>query len=413
VANKNIAAELRRKLDLDRKQNKEADFWFEVQRDVRSGAIKPQEFSIRSLFENFVENRSDGKPVGREMVDSFNPTRGEARTLLEEAGNAVSTANFSNITGQIMYSTILPRYADRSFIGDKLVTTVPTNLDGEKIPGVNRIGDEAESVGEGKAYPTASFSEQWINTPQTTKRGMIVPLTAESVFFDKTGMVMENAGEVGYWMGVNKEKRILDMITGITNFYSFMGTAYNTYQSSSPWVNVQATNQLIDFVSINAALLLFDKMTDPFTGEPISIDANTMVVPSVLHPTAAALQRATETWANPGSTTDTPTTAGGTWSTHAPNPAGYKSPFGGKEPVSQFEVLSSPLVFARDSSATSWFTGNFKRAFLYMENYPLQVVEAPENNVRQFENDIIAQWKVSERGTVAVRDPRYVVKCTA
>ena len=319
--NERFHRDLRKELEDRRARGKEDDFWTGLKGAIESQQISPHEFSIRGLFENFVETRANGQRVGPELVNSFNPSRGGGRTLLEEAGNAISTANFSNITGQIMYSTLLDRYKDRSFIGEKLVTTVPTEFNGEKIPGINRIGDEAESIGEGKAYPTASFSESWIQTPQTTKRGMIVQVTLETVFFDRTGLVLENAGEVGYWMGVNKEKRILDHILGLTNSYNFLGTAYNTYQSSSPWINVQAANQLIDFVSINTALLLFDKMTDPFTGEPIAVMADTMLVPSALHPTAMALQRATEVWAAPGLTTDTPTTAGGTWSTHAPNPA--------------------------------------------------------------------------------------------
>jgi hypothetical protein len=81
--------------------------------------------------------------------------------------------------------------------------------------------------------------------------------------------------------------------------------------------------------------------------------------------------------------------------------------------VSQFEVLSSPLVFARDSSATSWFIGDFKRAFMYMENWPIQVIQAPPGNEAEFTEDVVARFKVTERGTVAVRDPRYVAKCTA
>jgi hypothetical protein len=411
--NERFHRDLRKELEDRRARGKEDDFWTGLKGAIESNQISPHEFSIRGLFENFVETRSSGQRVGPELVNSFNPSRGVGRTLLEEAGNAISTANFANITGQIVYSTLLDRYKDRSFIGDKLVTTVPTEFNGEKIPGINRIGDEAESIGEGKAYPTASFSESWIQTPQTTKRGMIVQVTLETVFFDRTGLVLENAGEVGYWMGVNKEKRILDHVLGVTNSYNFLGTAYNTYQSSSPWINVQATNQLIDFVSINTALLLFDKMTDPFTGEPIAVMADTMVVPSALHPTAMALQRATEVWAAPGLTSDTPGTAGSTWSTHAPNPARYPSPFGGKVPVSQFEVLSSPLIFARNSSATSWFIGDFQRAFMYMENWPIQVIQAPPGNEAEFTEDVVARFKVTERGTVAVKDPRYVAKCTA
>jgi hypothetical protein len=413
VFNEQFHRDLRKELEDRRANGKESEFWEGLEGLIATRQIKASEFSIRGLYENFVETRSNGERVGPELVNSFNPTRGSGRTLLEEAGDAITSANFSNITGQIMYSTVMERYKDRTFIGDKLVKTVPTEFNGEKIPGVARIGDEAESVGEGKAYPTASFSEMWIETPQTTKRGMIVQVTRETVFFDRTGLVLENAGEVGYWYGVNKEKRILDQVFGVTNSYNFNGTAYNTYQSSTPWINVQASNQLIDAVSLNTALLLFDKMTDPFTGEPIAVMADTMVVPSALHPTALALQRATEVWAAPGTTTDTPSTAGGTWSTHSPNIAGYPSPFGGKIPTSQFKVLSSPLVYARDSSATTWFIGDFLRAFMYMENWPIQVIQAPPNNEVEFTQDVVARWKVTERGTVAVREPRYVAKCTA
>jgi len=192
--NERFHRDLRKQLEDRRARGKEDDFWTGLKGAIESKQISPHEFSIRGLFENFVETRANGQRVGPELVNSFNPSRGGGRTLLEEAGNAISTANFSNITGQIMYSTLLDRYKDRSFIGDKLVTTVPTEFNGEKIPGINRIGDEAESIGEGKAYPTASFSESWIQTPQTTKRGMIVQVTLETVFFDRTGLVLENAG---------------------------------------------------------------------------------------------------------------------------------------------------------------------------------------------------------------------------
>jgi hypothetical protein len=164
--NERFHRDLRKELEDRRTRGKEDDFWTGLKGAIDSKQISPHEFSIRGLFENFVETRANGQRVGPELVNSFNPSRGGGRTLLEEAGNAISTANFSNITGQIMYSTLLDRYKDRSFIGDKLVTTVPTEFNGEKIPGINRIGDEAESIGEGKAYPTASFSESWIQTPQ-------------------------------------------------------------------------------------------------------------------------------------------------------------------------------------------------------------------------------------------------------
>ena len=57
-----------------------------------------------------------------------------------------------------------------------------------------------------------------------------------------------------------------------------------------------------------------------------------------------------------------------------------------------------------------WFIGNFQKAFMYMENWPITVAQAPVNAQAEFEQDIVLQWKASERGVVAIEDPRFVVE---
>ena len=114
----------------------------------------------------------------------------------------------------------------------RLVDTIPTRLDGERIPGIGRISDEVAEVRPGMPYPSLGFAEDYIDTPQTTKRGFIVPVTKEAIFFDRTHLILQRAAEVGEVLGLNKEKRLIDLLIGATNNYKWKGTAYNTYSST-------------------------------------------------------------------------------------------------------------------------------------------------------------------------------------
>ena len=48
-----------------------------------------------------------------------------------------------------------------------------------------------------------------------------------------------------------------------------------------------------------------------------------------------------------------------------------------------------------------------------MENHAIAVTQAPPNSEAEFRADIVSQHKVSERGAVAVLEPRHMVKSTA
>ena len=77
------------------------------------------------------------------------------------------------------------------------------------------------------------------------------------------------------------------------------------------------------------------------------------------------------------------------------------------------EILTSAYVKNRTSSASTWFMGDFTKAFAYMENWPITSVQAPTNSEAEFTKDIVMRWKVSERGVPEVIEPRAVVKNTA
>jgi hypothetical protein len=82
------------------------------------------------------------------------------------------------------------------------------------------------------------------------------------------------------------------------------------------------------------------------------------------------------------------------------------SPYAGKG----IKVLSSPYVKARSSSATKWWYGVPKRAFLYIQVWDIETLQAASNNELEFSQDIWMRYKVSERGVAAVQEPRFMVQ---
>jgi hypothetical protein len=359
---------------------------------VRSGQLGLADFSIRELFEQFL-------PHGRELVDSWNPRRGgEGPTLglLEEAGG-VTTGAFSRISGQLIHSAVLEAFRSEAFVFTPLFKTIPTQFNGERIAGISRLGDEAEVVGEGRPYPQAGVAEDYIETPATTKRGLIVGLTREAVFFDRTGVLVQRTAEVGHYLGVNKEKRIIDCLLDentTAHRYRWKGTVHGTYQPSAPWVNVTTGNALADWNSLDKAEQTMAALVDPYTNEPILTDPRHLVVSRNLLYTARRIVNATEIrvttpgFATQGSPTET----------------------AGVNPVTGYQVLTSNLLSSRIANRGQWYIGDLTKAFAYMENWPLSVVQAPANSEVEFTQDVVLRWKASERGAAATLEPRYMQK---
>jgi hypothetical protein len=247
------------------------------------------------------------------------------------------------------------------------------------------------------------FSEDYIDTPQTTKRGFIVPVTKEAVFFDRTHLILQRAAEVGEVLGLNKEKRLLDLLLGTTNNYTWKGTAYNTYSAAgtgvapdSNWIN-QISDELVDWTDVDAAEQLFANMLDPNTGEPVLLQATTMLVMPAYRHAANRIFSATEIVYTSGETMTT-----------AANPLGNYT-------VVESRLAYRRLIAAGQTAAAAkkwWFFGDFRKAFAYMENWPITVAQSPANSEADFNQDIVVRYKASERGAAAVINPRCVVKST-
>ncbi|HUT11857.1 MAG TPA: hypothetical protein VMY42_15255 [Thermoguttaceae bacterium] len=361
---------------------------------LRQGHLKAEDFSIRELAE---------VTFGAARVGQMDPRSGGVGLL--ESGDGVDVTAFSNITGQIVQSKIMEAYTQEAFVVSKLVDTVPTRLDGERIPGIGRISDDVAEVRPGMPYANLGFAEDYIETPQTTKRGFIVPVTKEAIFFDRTHLILQRAAEVGEVLGLNREKRLIDMLIGATNNYKWKGTDYNTYSAAGTgvapdgdWIN-QTTEELVDWTDVDEAEQLFADILDPNTGEPVLVQTTTvLVMPAYRHAAHRVFNAAEITYT--AASADTATTAA--------------------NPLGNYRVVESRLAYRRiiASGETApdakkwWFIGDFRKAFAYMENWPITVSQSPPNSEAEFNQDIVLRFKASERGAAAVINPRYIVKST-
>ena len=352
---------------------------------LRQGDLKPDDFSIRDIAESFM-------PGGLSQIEQM-------EMLTEDIA-----IPFVNTMGAVIDTKIKEAYHQEVFAASQLVRTIPTRLDGEKIHMFGAAPDDDIAVGAGSSYTTASLYASYIETPGTAKHGLIIPLTKEAVFFDQTHHLLERAAEVGELLALHKEKRILDMILGVTNTYKQNGALLSTYYSgdvSHPWKNLLSGNELLDWDNIEAAEDIFGEMVDPVTGNPILIDSNTVLVMPPKRHLAHRLLYASSISYDAGS-------AGNVTSTGM----AIRNPF------AKYRLVSSRLAYQRlktQSSVTNpekiWFIGNFRKAFAYMENWGITVTQSLPGSEADFTQDIVVRFKASEHGTPAVIDPRYVVKC--
>jgi hypothetical protein len=362
--------------------------------------IQPSDFSIREMAEAF---------VGREWVDSFRPKSGRTVRLVE--ADAVSFSHFSNITGQVFFNEVKTAYADEEFVFSAVVPTTPSRiLDAEKVPGLSGIGDEFDVVGEREEYPMVGFSEDYVEVAAKRKRGGIVAVTKEAILADLTGNLLSNARKIGFWLGLNREKRIIDAIidenggaTSIVNGghrYHWRGTTAATYQTSAAafpfYDNVTTSAGLVDWTDIDEAWRTLAAITDPYTGEPILIQPTHLIVTTQNLWTAARIVNATEVR----------NTTPGYATTGNPNQTDTRNPV--QMVLGNLQVLSSRLLTARAATDTDWWLGNPQKAFRYFSIWDITPEESAQNSQDAFRRDIQMSFKISEMGCAATIEPRLM-----
>ncbi|MBL9092545.1 MAG: hypothetical protein JNL96_15080 [Planctomycetaceae bacterium] len=373
---------------------------------IEAGHLKPTDFSLRGLFQALVTNR-DGTIVGNDVLEECCDPRGP-RKVLSESAHTVDTSHFANVSGLLTVRQAMDAYKAEEFVFSALIPTMSAARQLERLSGTSQLGDQAQIIGESKPYPTAGFTEDWVDLPTMLKRGFIVPVTKEAIFFDETAQVLRRASDLGYSFGLNKEKRAIDCVIDentTAHRYKWRNSTYATYQTSTPWINSKTSNALVDWTDIDAVEALFANMVDPNTGEPIEVAPNTLMVAPSLEATAMrvldAIGIAYHSAGYPTNAAALATTAG--------NPIGRA----GSKYSMKYSIVSSRQFAARLATDTDWFLNNPAKAWVYREAWPATPSQAPVNSEMEFNNDIAFRFKISEMGAYATVDPRYAAKSAA
>lgn len=363
---------------------------------------KPEDFSIQDLAYAI---------GGREFLESFNPGHDSPDAVdLLEAGPGIDPTRFAatNLltlaTGAMVEAKVLDQYEVEMLMVDQLVTTVPTRKSGERMIGTygfaSTDGDKTRKPGQ--PHPRAQFGDKTVDTPETVEKALACEVTKEAVFFDLTREVLDRAGEVGEALAYGKLKDVLDVVVGSTNPYVYNEVGYNTYQTSAPWINVIADNPLVNYADLDEVNNLFNNMTHPETGRHIRVRRPGQKL-TILHDPAR-----TTLWDTVLDAASVETGSGTIVHTPAPRIA-RRSEYNIIDSIDMRDRLIAAGVDAT-KALDYWFMGDFQRAFVWMENWPITVKRASLNEYVMLDRGLVAAFFANHRGVAAVKEPRLVVK---
>jgi hypothetical protein len=366
--------------------------------------LRPESVSLRALFEGMVGPCEEYLPS----------MRSAGRLNYVEMQEAVDSTMFPSATGVLVASKVIDGYNAPGMIGDQLVTTMPSRLKSERIVGFTSL-EGPQEVPEGMPYQESSFGEKYVTT-QTAKKGRILEVTEEAIYFDQTGQILMRAQRLGEQTAEERELTILAGVldvgsaaVGIKDVYFPSGTAASLYAAGNANLLATAT-PLVDWTDVDEAMRHHaENIRDDraVVGErlPIVWMPKVLLTARRLAGTAAQILSATQVMAQP-----------------AAGDASVRM-FGGN-PVAQMlpglRNLSSPLIDylagvtgSRFDDSRDWLLGDFQKQFIWQEIWPLQTLRSRQDDEPAFRRDIIARFKVRYYGGINALDHRYVIKVNA
>lgn len=377
-------------------------FYHKVCSLLNDGKLAVDDFSYYELAE-----ACDVLP-GLRHLRELAPVEGDIPHLLRESNFGVGTNLFQVLTGELIGRKVIEGYEDDAgFIGDKLVTVMPSRLRNQRIAGFKALAGPAE-VAEGHPYEESTFEEKYVTTEET-KQGRILSLHEELIAFDQTGEINRRALALGYYLRQERERTIVRAVTDADQaagkyVYRPGGSGQTLYKtdgshrnyvgvgnSTSPAFN--AAVPLEDWTDIDAVLNyrateVKDDRIDG-AGRPIVMPVRQMLVPENLRGTALSVVNATEI-----------TVASGDQAMTLANPVHRL-----------VEVLSSPFIDEQGGAALKdWYIGDFRRQFVWTEIWPVQTFLQRGDAEAAFDRDVVLRVKVRYYGGISAVDTVFVTK---
>lgn len=382
-------------------------------RDYATGAEIPKldanKVSIRALWEGMVG------PCEETLEIAQGHAGGSLRYIdgVMHVQEAIDSTMFPTATGLLIAAKVIEGYDAPGYIGDSLVTVMPSKLKSERMVGFTSLEGPME-VGEGMPYPESGFGEKYVTT-ETAKKGRILEITEEAIYFDQTGQVLLRAQRLGEQTRLEREEVILAGVVdaggaaGVGNYkpvWRPSGVAAALYSHAANTNHLTAVTTLVDWTDFDEVLRYHaDNMRDDraVTAErrPIVWMPRQVLVSRRYVATATRILSATEVRTGDG----------------ASNSAQMISSNPLQNLIPGIRVISSPLIDyiatvtgSQYGDAADWFMGDFPKQFIWQEIWPVQTFRAAQNDDAEFRRDIKARYKVRYYGGIAAIDTKYVIK---
>ena len=351
---------------------------------INEGKINHENFSLLGLH----------KALGEPRLKQNDRALDSLLTEADLSENMDSSA-FPKITGALINKTVQEQYELTPSIGDQLVRVLPATQKDETVVGYTSI-DKLEEVVEGDEYMQAAFGEKY-HKIKSRKFGKIISLTEEMVRFDQTAQMVMRAQGIGENARYMKEQIIMYAILEVTSTGEYAswrpgGTSTTLYSDTStdPYgpsaLDNVITSKLNDETDLDDAMAEFASMVDE-DGQYLAIRPTHLLTGLSYISVAQKIAR---------SMSSAKLTAS----------SGIINPYQGT-----FDPVASPFVDNK-LSAVYWLYGDFKKQFVYVEVFPLQVFQAKPGNDDEFKRDILYSFKARFQGGCGAVSNRYVVRST-
>jgi len=377
-------------------------FYHKVCSLLNERKISVDDFSYRELAE------ACGVLPELRRLRGFSPGDGRVKDLLAESSPGVGTSLFQVVTGELIGRKVIEGYEDDSgFIGDKLVSVMPSRLRSQKIAGFKALAGPTE-VAEGHPYEESTFEEKYVTTEES-KQGRILSINEELIAFDQTGEINRRALAMGFYLRQERERTIVRAVTDAdagSGAYVYRPngsgeTLYATDGGNRNWVGAGNTTSpayaaavpLVDWTDVEEVLSYraTEVVDDRIDGSvrPIVAPVKQILVPENLRGTARSVVHSTEITVTSGDNQMT-----------LANPV--------RDLV---EVLSSPFVDEQGGQALNdWYLGDFRKQFLWTEIWPVQTFLQRADSEAAFDRDVVLRVKVRYYGGVSAVDTVFVTK---
>ena len=370
--------------------------------------LRPEDVSFQMLWEACVG------PMDQTLEIAQRGGRGGLNYV--EVQEAVDSTVFPSATGVLIAAKVIEGYDQPGYIGDELVTIMTSRLKSERLVGFTSLEGPMETP-EGMPYAESSFGEKYVTT-ETAKKGRILEVTEETIYFDQTGQILLRAQRLGEMTRQEREETILAGVLDVGGaagvgpykpVYRPNGTAAALYSTANGNLLSTAT-PLVDWTDINEVLqhhatTIRDDRAASGERRPIIWMPKVVLTADELAGTAARILSATEVRSGDITTgVGTQMITGNPLATRAPGLRAMASPL--------IDYLAG-VTSSNYDDASDWLIGDFKRQFIWQEIWPVQTARARQDDDAAFRRDIVARFKVRYYGGIAALDHRYVVKVNA